>query len=89
MENQGTKIDTVKSRKHATYMRGIAGKFRVTFIKQDGAVRKMNARMKGDVPSKGGKSTLDPTKYTTVWDVDNGGYRAVNNDTIIELEEIA
>jgi hypothetical protein len=45
----------------------------------------MNARMKGDIPLKGGKSTLNPEQYTTVFDTDKREYRAVNNDTIIEL----
>jgi len=69
-------------------MKKIEKDFRVTFIKKDGTVRKMNARMKGDIPLKGGKSTLNPEQYTTVFDTDKQEYRAVNNDTIISVEEV-
>ena len=82
---QGNKIDVAQSRSKASTMKKISGDFRVTFLKKDGAVRKMNARMMGDIPLKGGKSTLNPEQYTTVFDTDKREYRAVNNDTIIEL----
>jgi hypothetical protein len=82
---QGNKIDVAQSRSKASTMKKIDGDFQVTFLKKDGAVRKMNARMMGDIPLKGGKSTLNPEQYTTVFDTDKREYRAVNNDTIIEL----
>jgi hypothetical protein len=87
MENQGIKIDLVESRSKARRIK-LYKECRVTFVKKDGSVRKMHARMDGNPPTKGGTSTLDPEKYTTVWDVDSEGYRAINNDTIIEFEVI-
>ena len=85
MENQGIKIDVVESRSKARRIK-LYKECRVTFLKNDGSVRKMHASRSSNHPTKGGVSTLDPTKYTTVWDVENGGYRAINNDNIIELE---
>jgi len=88
MENQGIKIDPVEARSKARRIK-LYKECRVTFLKKDGSVRKMHARMDSGLPTKGGVSTLDPEKYTTVWDVDSEGYRAINNDTIIEFEVLA
>lgn len=88
MENQGIKIDVVESRSKAKRFKP-EGEYIVTFLKKDGSVRKMHASKSSKHPTKGGVSTLDPTKYTTVWDVENGGYRAINNDTIIEVKVLA
>lgn len=85
MENKGIKIDVVESRSKARLIK-LHEECRVTFLKKDGSVRKMHARRDSNLPTKGGMSTLNPEQYTTVWDVDNGGYRAVNNDTIIHVE---
>ena len=85
MENQGIKIDPVESRSKARRIK-LYKECRVTFLKKDGSVRKMHARMDSGLPTKGGTSTLNPELYTTVWDVDSEGYRAINNDTIIEFE---
>jgi hypothetical protein len=59
------------------------GKFvSVTFTKKDGTLRKLVGRMGVTSHLKGGVSTLDPSQYVTIYDVKNGGYRAVNRDTI-------
>jgi hypothetical protein len=59
------------------------GKFvSVTFTKKDGSLRKLVGRMGVTSHLKGGVSTLDPSQYVTIYDVQNGGYRAVNRDTI-------
>lgn len=88
MENKGIKIDLGRSHYYSRIIKK-DGEYRVTFLKNDGSVRKMHASRSSNHPTKGGVSTLDPVKYTTVWDVENGGYRAINNDTIIELEVLA
>ena len=62
------------------------GKFvTVTFIKKDGSLRKLTGRMGVTKHLKGGVSTLDPDRYITIFDVQAGGYRAINRDTIQEL----
>jgi hypothetical protein len=59
------------------------GKFvSVTFTKKVGSLRKLVGRMGVTSHLKGGVSTLDPSQYVTIYDVQNGGYRAVNRDTI-------
>jgi len=88
MENKGIKIDRGRSHYYSRMIKK-DGEYRVTFLKNDGSVRKMHASRSSKHPTKGGVSTLDPEKYTTVWDVENGGYRAINNDTIIEVEVLA
>lgn len=60
-----------------------AGKFvSVVFIKKDGTERKLNGRLGVTKHLKGGASTLNPDTYITLYDVVNGGYRAVNRSTI-------
>ena len=59
------------------------GKFvSVTFTKKDGSLRKLVGRMGVTSHLKGGVSTLDPNQYVTIYDVQKGGYRAVNRATI-------
>lgn len=59
------------------------GKFvSVTFTKKDGSLRKLVGRMGVTSHLKGGQSTLNPDQYVTIYDVQNGGYRAVNRATI-------
>ena len=62
------------------------GKFiSVTFIKKDGSERVLVGRLGVTSRLKGGKSTLDPNQYITIFDVQNDGYRAINRDTIRSL----
>ena len=88
MENKGIKINPVESRKMAEALEQANGFFTVTFLKKDGSVRKMNARVGVTKHLKGGESTLDATKYVTVFDVTKGEYRAVNRETIIEVKGV-
>ncbi len=57
----------------------------VLFIKKDGSLRKMTCRTGVTRHLKGGQSTLDPTKYLTVYDVEAAGYRAINRQTIVSV----
>ena len=59
------------------------GKFvSVTFTKKDGSVRTLVGRLGVTKHWKGGESRLDPAKYITIFDTQNGGYRAINRETI-------
>lgn len=59
------------------------GKFiSVTFTKKDGSVRVLVGRLGVKKHLKGGESTLDADKYITIFDTQNGGYRAINRETI-------
>jgi hypothetical protein len=59
------------------------GKFiSVTFVKKDGSIRVLVGRLGVKKHLKGGESTLDADKYITIFDTQNGGYRAINRDTI-------
>jgi hypothetical protein len=89
MENQGNKIDVVRSRKLSDILVASKGKFvTVTFLKKDGTVRKMNCRTGVTKYIKGGESTLDAEQYVTVLDVAKGAYRAINRDTIIDISGV-
>jgi hypothetical protein len=59
------------------------GKFvTVTFIKKDGTERVLNGRLGVTKHLKGGVSTLNPDQYITIFDIQKGGYRAINRETI-------
>lgn len=67
----------------ATIIESSNGKFvSVTFIKKDGSTRVLVGRLGVKKYLKGGESTLDADKYITIFDTQNGGYRAINRDTI-------
>lgn len=85
MQNYGIKIDPVQSRKLAEKLEQSNGFVTVTFLKADGTIRKMNCRMGVTKHLKGGKSTLDASRYVTVYDMTKAAYRAVNRDTILEV----
>lgn len=62
--------------------------FGVTFIKKDGSVRPMNARLGVKKDVKGtGKVSLMP-KHITVWDVKAKGWRKINVTTIQRLSAL-
>lgn len=89
MENQGIKIDVVRSRKLSGELLATNGKFvTVTFVKKDGTLRKMNCRTGVTKHLKGGESTLDAEQYVTVYDVAKAAYRAINRDTIIDISGV-
>ena len=58
----------------------------VTFLKKDGTIRVMNCRLGVTKHLKGGSSTLDPTKYITVYDLQAKGYRAIAKDQILAIK---
>ncbi len=58
----------------------------VTFTKKDGSTRVLNGRMGVTSALKGGKSTNDPQKNITIFDVKNNGYRSIPRDTIREVK---
>ena len=88
MQSLGNKIDVVKSNKLADELESSTGFVTVTFLKADGTVRKMNCRMGVTKHLKGGKSTLDASKYVTVYDMTKAAYRAINRDTIIDIKGV-
>lgn len=55
----------------------------VCFVKKDGTERVINGRLGVTKHLAGGVSTLDPTKYITLYDNRARGYRAVNRSTIL------
>lgn len=84
----GNKIDVAKSRVLAERLENTTGFVTVTFVKADGTVRKMNCRMGVTKHLKGGKSTLDASKYITVYDMTKAAYRAINRDTILDIKGV-
>ena len=63
-----------------------AGKiFTVTFVKKDGSIRTMTARLGVKKHLKGGECTLNREQYIIAYDMQNQGYRAINRDTILSL----
>ena len=69
-------------------IRGTAGKiFTVTFIKKDGSLRKMTARIGVKKNLVGGtNTTAHISKYITVYDMVKYGYRNINTDTVQHLQ---
>lgn len=59
--------------------------FTVVFVKKDKTIRKMVARLGVKKHLKGGECTLDRAQYIIAYDMENGGYRAINRDTIVSL----
>ena len=54
----------------------------VTFIKKDGTERVLNGRLGVKSHLKGGVSTVDHNQYINIFDMQAGGYRNINRDTI-------
>lgn len=54
----------------------------VTFIKKDGTERVLNGRLGVTSHLKGGNSTVDHQRYINIFDMQAGGYRNINRDTI-------
>ena len=88
MQNTGIEIDPMQSLILAEQIEQANGFITVTFLKKDGTIRKMNCRMGVKKHLKGGESTLDASKYVTVFDMTKGEYRAINRETIIEVKGI-
>lgn len=66
---------------------GKGGFFTVTFVKKDGSIRTMNARLDVKKYLKGGQLRYDARAmgYIPVYDMVNKGYRMVNSNTITAL----
>lgn len=62
--------------------------FTVTFVKKDGTLRKMNARLGVKKHLKGGEKTYnaEDKNQLTVYDVVAKGYRTINLNTLRELK---
>lgn len=62
--------------------------FTISFIKKDGTLRKMNARLGVTKHLKGGKKSYNPDdfNYLTVFDLAKKQYRTVNLNTIKEVK---
>ena len=59
--------------------------FTVSFIKKDGTLRKMNARLGVKKHLKGGVSKYDIDHLLTVFDMVKREYRTINLETITSL----
>jgi hypothetical protein len=62
--------------------------FTISFIKKDGTLRKMNARLGVIKHLKGGKKSYNPDdfNYLTVFDLGKKQYRTVNLNTVKEVK---
>ena len=62
--------------------------FTVTFVKKDGTLRKMNARLGVKKHLKGGekKYNAEDLNYLTVYDLQKKAYRTINVNTLRELK---
>lgn len=62
------------------------GKFvTLTFIKEDGSIRKINCRTGVTKYLKGGACTVNLDKYLIVYDIGRKGYRSINKETITSI----
>lgn len=59
--------------------------FTVTFVKKDGSIRTMTARLGVKKHLKGGKCTLSRDHYIIAYDMQNQGYRAIDRAAILSL----
>lgn len=67
----------------------VGGKiFSATFVKQNGDVRKMRARLGVKSHLKGGELTYDPSSVNNliVFDLDKKGYRTIKFDNLLEIK---
>lgn len=62
--------------------------FTVEFIKKDGTIRQMNARLGVTKHLQGGELKYSPNDlgYVTVYDVKTKGYRTINLNTLTSLK---
>ena len=76
-----SKIDQIRTKADGTF-------FSVHFIKKNGDLRKMVARLKVSKGVKGGGLAFDPTAkgLLTVWDVQKEAFRMIRIATIVYLK---
>lgn len=60
--------------------------FSAVFVKRNGEIRKMVARLGVKKYLKGGVKKYDYDHLMTVYDVKNKGYRTINLDTLMTLK---
>jgi hypothetical protein len=60
--------------------------FRATFVKKDGSVRNMVARLGVTSHLKGGERKYNEAQYIGVFDVQARGYRLINKETLKEVK---
>jgi len=59
--------------------------FNVQFIKKNGELREMTARLGVEKYLKGGKKTVSEDQYITVFEPSSSSYKNINRDTIIAV----
>jgi hypothetical protein len=59
--------------------------FTVVFVKRDGSLRTMTARLGVTKHLAGGMCTVDREKYIIAYDVQSEGYRSINRETIVSV----
>lgn len=61
----------------------------VTFVKQDGTIRRLNGRVgvRKHLKQTGeSNNTIDRSKYIVMYDLKKNGYRSVNRETIVSVK---
>jgi hypothetical protein len=81
-------MKTITRTEAANIIRSTNGKmFTASFIKKTGEVRKMNARLQVTKHLAGGESTIKhKANLIGCYDVQSGGYRCINSDTLLEVK---
>jgi hypothetical protein len=70
----------------AKFIDDSCGKFlTVTFVKKNGEIRVLNGRLGVTKHLKGGKCTLDKSKFIIIYDQQNAGYRSINRESILSV----
>lgn len=78
-------MKTLQKQQLVSLIENSKGRFvTVKFLKKDGSERILNGRLGVVSKLKGGTKTTGDN-YITVYDVQAGGYRSVNKDTILEV----
>lgn len=79
-------MKTLMSNTFAAIAANTNGKFfTVTFLKKDGTVRVMNCRTGVTKALKGGRSTVNSSKYLVVYEMASKGYRSIDKDSILNI----
>jgi len=77
---------STSSRKLAALVDASKGKIvSIEFIKKDGSIRTLVGRTGVKKYLKGGKSSVDQSKFISIWDIQNHGYRSINRDSIVSV----